>query len=329
MSHHRPRLETLKTGAARIYFRALEKSNAPIRVIPAGINFEAKTVFRSRVLVAFGRPVATLDLSEIEPNPAGVEMLTGRIEEALRALVPDLDSWEELEFVRGIKELYLGRSEESLAKEASSLKRFIEGYRQYKERCPARVGEIRARWNAYRRQMARFSVTEEQMELAASPVRAARFFLRSALIILLVLPLAAVGFAVHVVPFVLAGWLEKRVNRSADLSATVKLIAGLVLFPLTYLLVLAIPFTRGGWKAALPGLVLLPFTGWAALLVAENRERLMESAKALFLALPGGRPLDEIRGERQGILEATARLIRDHPPAGTVPPPGVSQGAGR
>jgi hypothetical protein len=209
------------------------------------------------------------------------------------------------------------------------LKRFIEGYRHYKESCPERVGEIRARWNAYRRQMTRFSITEEQMDLAESPVRAARFFLGSALIIVCVLPLAAVGFAVHIVPFVLTGWLERSVNRSADLSATVKLIAGLILFPLTYLFVLAFPFTWGGWRAALPGLVLLPFTGWAALLVAENRERLIESARALFLALPGGRALDEIRGERRGILEATARLIRDHSPAGAAPPPDVSQGAER
>jgi hypothetical protein len=90
--------------------------------------------------------------------------------------------------------------------------------------------------------------------------------------------------------------------------------AGLVFFPLAYLLVLAIPFFLSGWRAALPGVLVLPLTGWAALLVAENRERLAESARALFLALPGGRALEEIRRERRGILEEVARLIRELPP---------------
>jgi len=329
VSHDRPRLETLKTGAARIFFLARTEKSRPVRVVPVGINFEAKMLFRSRVLAIFGPPVATADFSEGGAASGGVESLTGRIEEALRALVPDLDSWEELEFVRGIKELHLGRSTGSLAEEAPTLKRFIEGYRYYRETRPEAVQEMRARWDAYRRQMARFSVTEEQVDLAEAPVRAARFLLTSALVIGLVLPLAAVGFVVHAVPFLLTGWVERKLNRDPDLTATFKLLAGLLLFPLAYIIVLAFPFVRGGWRAALPGLALLPLCGWASLLVGENRGRLAESARALFLALPGGRALEEIRRERKGILERVALLIRDLPPPETGPARGALRGAKR
>jgi len=314
LSHDRPRLETLKTGAARIFFRARTAEGRPVRVVPVGINFEAKKAFRSRALAVFGPPVPTADLPGGEAGPGGVELLTGRIEDSLRALVPDLDSWEELEFIRGIKELHLGRGAGSLAEEAPVLKRFIDGYHHYKKTRPATVLEVRAHWDACRRQMARFSVTGEQVDLAETPVRAARFLLASALVIVLVLPLAAVGFVVHVVPFLLTGWLERKMNRDPDLTATYKLLAGLLFFSITYIILLAFPFARGGWKAALPGLVLLPLTGWAALLVGENRARLAESARALFLALPGGRALEEIRRERRKIQEQVALLIRDFPP---------------
>ncbi len=313
ISHDRPRLEALKTGAARIWLRARAPEGRPVRVVPVGINFEAKTLFRSRVLAIFGPPVETSDLTEGDAAQGGVEDLTTRIAEAMRALVPDLDSWEEVEFVRGIKELHFGRSPGSLAEGAPALKRFLEGYRHYREARPEAVRDLRARWDLYRRQMARFSLTDEQVDLAEAPVRAARFLLASALVIVLVLPLAAAGFAVHAAPFLLTGWAERRFNRDPNLTATFKLLIGLALFPLAYLIILAFPFAQGGWRAALPGLVLLPLCGWAALLVGENRERLREAARALFLALPGGRALEEIRRERREILERVAALIRDFP----------------
>jgi glycerol-3-phosphate O-acyltransferase/dihydroxyacetone phosphate acyltransferase len=323
VSHHRPRLEALKSGAARIYFRALREAPVSIQVVPVGINFESKRAFRSRALVIFGAPVATAEFTAGDASTGGVERLTDRIEEALRALVPDLDTWEELEFVRGIKDLYLGGREGSLAEEAPSLKRFIEGYRHYKDVCPERVAHLSARWKAYRRQMRRFAVTERQLRLSESPVRAARFLLGSALVIGLVLPLAAVGFVVHIVPYLLTEGVERKLNRHPDLGATFKFITGLALVPMTYLIVLAMFWSKVGWRGAVPALILLPLTGWAALQVAENRQRLSESARALFIALPGGRPLDEIRREREGILAEVIRLIRDHPPA----EPRLSSGA--
>lgn len=318
ISHDLPRLQRIKTGAARIFFRALGRTGSPVKVIPVGINYEQKETFRSRVLVVFGRPVPTEDLGRLEEGHPGdgVEELSARIEKALEALLPGLDSWEELEFIREIQHLTLGGREASLAKEAPVLKRFIEGYHAYRELDPEAVELVRRGWEAYRRQLRRFSLNDRQVELAEAPARAAGFLLTSAAVVLLGLPLAAVGLVVHLLPYALAGWLERRFNRHPDQAATFKFISGLALYLVTYLLVLAIPLSRGGWKAALPGVVVLPLTGWAALLVSKNRLRLAESARALVLALPGGHALQKIRIERQRILEDVADLIRKHPPSG-------------
>jgi len=331
VSHDRPRLEPVKTGAARIFFSAAGRSRLPVKVIPVGINFEEKEVFRSRVLIFFGRPVPTQDLPGRAMAETGqtVGELTHRIEKALESLTPGLDTWEELEFIREIRHLYLGKKVDSLAEEAVVLKRFIEAYHHYLAAEPGAVQAVRSRWEAYQRQLSRFSLTDAQVDLSEAPVRAARFLLSSVAVILMVLPLASLGLAVHFVPYSLCGWVERRFNRHPDLAATFKLLAAVVLFPTTYLVCFAILVACGGWKVALPALGLLPVAGWASLLVVENRQRMKESVRALYLAIPGGRALREIQMERQQIIDQVGRFVRDHAPSGAGGIPGEIGGMER
>jgi hypothetical protein len=81
--------------------------------------------------VVFGQPIEAEDVLRLEAaRPGeGVAKLTRRIEEALKELVPGLDTWEELAFLRDVRTLFLGRREESLTEEAVSLRRFIQAYR--------------------------------------------------------------------------------------------------------------------------------------------------------------------------------------------------------
>jgi 1-acyl-sn-glycerol-3-phosphate acyltransferase len=316
ISHDQPKLQTLRTGAARIYWRAARDGATRVTLLPAGINYESKRAFRSRVLVVFGQPIEAEDVLRLEAaRPGeGVAKLTRRIEEALKELVPGLDTWEELAFLRDVRTLFLGRREESLTEEAVSLRRFIQAYRYYREKDPAAVAAIRERWEAYRRQLRRFSLRDESVDLSEAPVRAARFVLLSAVVILGVMPLAVVGWVTHYPAYYLCGEVERRANQAADQSATFKLICGILLFPLTYAILTALLVWRRGWGSALVGLALLPLCGWAALRVSEERRRLREGLKALALAFASKKAVDEIRRQRRGILDSVAQLLREHPP---------------
>ncbi len=310
VSHDEPKLHALRTGAARIFFRAAVAGASP-RVIPAGINYEAKSAFRSRVLVAFGREVDTGGAGE--PQPSGVKTLTRRIESALADLVPDLDSWEELRFLRDVRSMFFGRREESLSAEAASLKRFIQAYHYYREKDPQSVAGIRRRWEIYRRQFRRFGLEEAQVELAGAPVRAARFLGSSFLVSLLVFPFAAIGFVVHYPAYRISGELERRFNRHPDMAATYKVTAGVILFALTYAVAAALLLVWGGWRAALLGVGLLPLCAWAALRVAEERHRIHEAIGALALALRSEKALEKMRAQRREIVESISRLMRRYP----------------
>jgi glycerol-3-phosphate O-acyltransferase/dihydroxyacetone phosphate acyltransferase len=314
ISHDRPRLSTLKTGAARIFLLASAASEAPVHLIPVGINFESKTVFRSRVLIVFAAPVPTADLPHRQTPAEAVDELTGRMEAALSALVPGLDSWEELRFVRGVKDLYLGGRSATLAEEAPAIKRFIAGYQVYRESAPSEVREIRDRWETYRRRLAELSVTDEEVDLAETPGKTALLLLRSGLVVFLLALPAAAGFLVHVTPYSLCGWLERRMNRHPDLSATIKLMAGLAFFPLTYLIFGFVFYWLAGLRALIAGILLLPATGWAALVVAEHFTLLLRTARALGLASRVGGAIGEIQAGRKEILEKVIRLYQSMPP---------------
>jgi 1-acyl-sn-glycerol-3-phosphate acyltransferase len=315
-SHDEPKLQSLRTGAARIYLRAAAEGAAPL-IVPAGIHVEAKREFRSRVLVVVGRPIPAVDLLENERSEPGklVRELTRRIEGSLQELTPGLDSWEELEFVRDVRALFVGGREASLSVEALSLKRFIQAYRFYRETEPEAVAEIRRKWKVYRRQLRRFSLAEEQVDLAAVPVRAARFTLLAAAVIVAVMPLALVGMITHYPAYRICGLLERRFNRHPDQAATVRLIVGIVLFPITYAALAVLLAWWRGWKGAVLGIGILPLCGWAALRVAEERQRLREGLGALSLVFTSRRrALESIRRQRGEILEGVAALLRERPP---------------
>lgn len=96
LSHSEPALAPLKTGAARIALGAHALTGRAFPIVPVGLVFRHKDVFRSEALVLTGRPVAWDDLAPrgLEDGDA-VRTLTDRIAEALRTVTVNLERWED------------------------------------------------------------------------------------------------------------------------------------------------------------------------------------------------------------------------------------------
>jgi len=56
-THAEVRVQRIKTGAARLALGYESERPAALRVIPVGLNFDARKSFRGRVLVSFGPPI--------------------------------------------------------------------------------------------------------------------------------------------------------------------------------------------------------------------------------------------------------------------------------
>jgi 1-acyl-sn-glycerol-3-phosphate acyltransferase len=107
VSHSSGRLEPLRTGAARMALAA-EREGIPVALVPVGLNFDRKTVFRSRAIVVFGQAFSGRDLlphSDAE-YPASVRALTDRIAARMRLLLVEADPSADAALVDRVDRLY-------------------------------------------------------------------------------------------------------------------------------------------------------------------------------------------------------------------------------
>ena len=100
-SHSDPRLKPLKTGAARIVLgaEAEHQGNLGVSVVPVGIGYERKAIFRSAVLVVVGSPICSAEayaLWQEEPQ-RGINALTEAMRTGLNHVVLQADTRELLE----------------------------------------------------------------------------------------------------------------------------------------------------------------------------------------------------------------------------------------
>lgn len=56
-SHDSPRLEPIKSGAARLAIQAVRAGARPLRLVPVGLNYQRKEQFRSAVWIRVGDPI--------------------------------------------------------------------------------------------------------------------------------------------------------------------------------------------------------------------------------------------------------------------------------
>jgi len=93
-SHNETRRQPIKSGAARIVLDAGLQGLPGVRIVPVGLNYEAKDRFRSRVWVCVGHgvdPTAESVLHREAPR-AAVRALTERIAVALEDVTPGVES---------------------------------------------------------------------------------------------------------------------------------------------------------------------------------------------------------------------------------------------
>lgn len=82
----------------------------------------------------------------------------------------------------------------------------------------------------------------------------------------LVVLLAALGALLHWLPFKLPGWIARCLSRTPDDLATYKLLAGLLVLPLSWLVDATLAFRWSGLHLALASAAAAPLLGYAALI---------------------------------------------------------------
>jgi glycerol-3-phosphate O-acyltransferase / dihydroxyacetone phosphate acyltransferase len=354
VSHDEPFLRELKTGAARLYYRArqLAPEGAPLPVIVCvGLHYDEKQMFRSNAMVAF-HPVVPLP-AELDVTPSGdVESdevrqlsrrLTELLETQLREVVHATDDWDLHHLMHRTRRLV--RAERAHRSDADPGKTTIgervlgfarvrAGYYAMLERDPQSVATLRHRMEAYDEGLRALGL--EDYDLDRPPRLVSKWLallvvLQAFGVFLLLPPLVALGYLVNLPTaslLALIAWLAARKQKDA---ATVKLLAGLVAFPLTWIGVGVLAGLGHTWlhetyprvpdTAVLSGITMATLSAVGGAAGVRYWRVARETARAVRVRLTRQRSrlaIANLRVERAELHDAIVDLVADIELPGTV-----------
>ena len=329
-THAEPRVQRIKTGAARIALeyearraRADGPGGAPLTLVPVGLTFEARKSFRGRVLVAFGQPIALEAYGNRyqQDAPKAVDGLTTTIQYEMEAQVVNVRRLDTAALIRAVEDLYRGELVRELHDERGlafhqidtiRLSRAIAEAAQYfAEREPARVEALWQRIQGYRGLLYEYRVRDEAVR-----ARLARPRLRTRLgrgsRASLAFPFFLYGVAVNGLPYFLPRLLSRRFSRKETDYATTRFLSSVVAIPLFWSLE-----TWLVWRLAGPGwaalfAVSLPLSGLLAYRYLGGLGRLRSQIRLGAMALVRRQSASRLLEARREIIAELERAKNDY-----------------
>ncbi|MCE2389974.1 MAG: 1-acyl-sn-glycerol-3-phosphate acyltransferase [Proteobacteria bacterium] len=320
ISYHEPRMQPLRSGAARIAVGA-EAAFGPLglSIVPIGLTFEDKGRFRSRALVQVGEAIAAADYAGPRgvEDRAAVDRLTLALESGLRAVTLNADSWRQAELVQHASDVFAQAGGElplraSLAERVPLRRRFIDAYRELSQRSPERLDALLARLREYAALLEASGLEDRHVR---ARYRGVPGWTGTRLAELLCMaPAALLGALINALPYLVTRWIGSRYRRHPELPASFKLLSGAVLFPLAWLAA-ALVCGRlwgpvAGWAAAAAG----PLCGYVGVLFRERQRSLRREARALLVLRRDPARGERLRRLRGSLRREFARLAREHWP---------------
>jgi 1-acyl-sn-glycerol-3-phosphate acyltransferase len=239
-SHSEPQLVKLRTGAARMLIAAASRGGVAPTYQAVGLEFDARSDFRSRCLILWG-PVRGR-------GDGGVDDLTAAMAADLGDLLVKGETVDERRLVARVAELLAhGAGERSLGA-WSGIGRQVELAHRTLQATDARlVRRVAEAVEAYYAELARRGVTDLQIAQPPGPPATTAWRRRIA-----IAPLAGVGYALYAIPYFVPRWIARRSDE--DAVSTVKLGAALIVYP--------------GWAAVLVAIAFAMLPAWGAIVAA-------------------------------------------------------------
>lgn len=270
-SHDLPRIQALKTGAARMALGA-EAQGGEARIVPVGITYEHKQRFRSRATLWVGESFTAADLRPLHARDprAAVLALTERIGQALEDVTIELARWDELPLLSLAERLWPApagpppRGAERTRRVAA----LARGWKRLKQRSPEEARRLRSELVEFKRSLDALGLAPAHLDLSYDAARVARFSLSRGLETAVGLPAILLTKLWFLPPTLAIAALLAVSRPSPDVVSTYKLLASLVLLPAWHGALIAglAPFLPLAWlcalAAGLPALAALALALW-------------------------------------------------------------------
>jgi glycerol-3-phosphate O-acyltransferase / dihydroxyacetone phosphate acyltransferase len=322
-THAEVRVQRIKTGAARLALGYETERPGALRVIPVGLNFDARKSFRGRVLVSFGPAIAVtpyLDAYRRDPVKA-VEAVTDAIQWGIEAEVVHVERIDESRLVNAIQELYRDelvrelREERGLADKQIDLVRLsraiVDSTNYFKQRDPERVERIWQSIQSYRALLAEYRVKDEAVR-ARLERRRPRQRIRRGWEAIAGFPFFVYGATVNFLPYWIPRWVARRMSRKETDYATWRFLTAMLALPLFWALETWLVARLAGPAVALAFLVSLPLSGVIAYRYWVGAGRLRSRLRFGALALTREHVARRLTTERQALIAELERAKNDY-----------------
>ncbi|MDJ0861950.1 MAG: 1-acyl-sn-glycerol-3-phosphate acyltransferase [Gammaproteobacteria bacterium] len=347
VSHDEPRPQEIRTGAARLFYSAIAqtpKDAPPPAILPVGLHYDQKNVFRSDAVVVFHPPLpldAKLMAPPLPDEPeedlkARYAGLTREIEQALHEVVYAVDSWEIDRLLQRTSKLVRAErahragsalSEAAIGERLLGFARVWSGFQERASTHPEETDRLMERLGKYDRDLRALHLEDHELDetlQSDKPWRPFVLVLHALFVYFLMPPLLLFGVAVNALT---ALGLIAVTKYSAKLNkdeATIKLLVGAVAFPITWLVAAIL----AGWAAtslheAYPFIPEAPmvaaiatfiFAAVGGVLAVRYRSLARETRRALQVRLTRAKrsaTIERLRAERSAIFEAVMALAKD------------------
>ena len=319
VSHSTGRLVALRTGAARMALGA-ERQGTAVQLVAAGLNFDHKTSFRSRVTVLYGQPFSAADLAAADvAEHEAVRLLTDRIAAQMRRLLVEADPDGDAALVARVERLYAaargGGTPDERVRRRQAIAIGIERLRAADE---SRYLDLALRFRRYDQRLRRFGLRDRHLDWDVSLRAAAAFAIREGLAGVFLVPIALGGLATFWVPYQLTGRLARRAARERDVAATAKVFVGAAVYAAWAAIVAAAIWWLFGTAAATATVLLMPILAVAGLLAIEREASVIDTARSWLLLRRAKRHsrawLSHERADIATLLEQAAQWLSAETP---------------
>jgi 1-acyl-sn-glycerol-3-phosphate acyltransferase len=343
-SHDEPFPTELRTGAARLYYRARERAakegGAPV-IVPVGLHYDRKHLFGSSALVSFHPPLSIGEgLEDPPPESASEEerrnryrALTDELERALREVVHPTESWDlhhamhrARKLLRAERAHRTGASLErpDMKERVLVFSRLWAGYNDRARTHPEEVREIVRRVQAYDADLGALGIEDHELyggKPLLSPRMALSAFLQALLVYFVLPPILLIGYVVNLPAAALVWFLSRWGAAARKDVASLMIIAGAIAFPLLWLAVallvawgdtrLSQLYPRFRGAPALTGALAFTLSAVGAMVALHYQRIARQTLRAVRVRLTRWRrssTLERLQAERASLYEELRRL---------------------
>lgn len=333
ITHDDPQLKEVKSGAARMALELEHRHGGKLglQIVPVGLTFSAKELYRSEALVNFGQPLRAADfLVDYETQRKEcIRKLSAEIETRIQALILHIPDLEQARVIAAVKRLYLERLqvgdqvvETSTTPRADELiltQRISAAVQQIYREQPQTAQAFTDRLNRYETWLARLRISDAELaQFQNHGVRLRRNLLK-AILGVVQLPIAIYGWIFRLLPALIVTWAVHRFAnpnlRKAQVS-TATIVAGVIAFSLFYALFIGVFHWEFGWPTSLWFGLSLPVTGLIAHYYWRSAKTLGAAVRTSFILLRAPSAARRLIAMRQSLV---AEIEAAHQSLGATP----------